>query len=57
MIFIMCIVFFVVYGFDFFVVKELVFIYLVVFILLYIVGLGKFLLDYFIVKVFVFYKK
>ena len=50
MIFTMCIAFFVVHGNDPFAVKELAFIYLVVFILLYIAGPGKFSLDHFIAK-------
>ena len=49
MIFTMCI--------AFFVVKELAFIYLVVFILLYIAGPGKFSLDHFIAKALASHKK
>lgn len=40
--------FFVIHGNDAFAVKELAFIYLVVFILMYIAGPGKFSIDYFI---------
>lgn len=40
--------FFVIHGNDAFAVKELAFIYLVVFILMYITGPGKFSIDYFI---------
>lgn len=50
MIFTMCMAFFVIHGNDPFTVKELAFIYLIVFILLYITGPGKFSLDYFIAK-------
>ena len=57
MIFTMCIAFFVVHGSDPFAVKELAFIYLVVFILLYIAGPGKFSLDHFIAKALASHKK
>lgn len=50
MIFTMCIAFFVVHGSDPFAVKELAFIYLAVFVLLYIAGPGKFSLDHFIAQ-------
>ena len=53
----MCIAFFVVHGSDPFAVKELAFIYLVVFILLYIAGPGKFSLDHFIAKALASHKK
>lgn len=45
MIFTMCIAFFVIHAADPFQVKELAFIYLVVFILMYIVGPGRFSID------------
>ena len=45
MIFTMCIAFFVVHGNDPFAVKELAFVYLVVFVLMYIIGPGKFAID------------
>ena len=48
MIFTMCMAFFVIHGNDAFAVKELAFIYLVVFILMYITGPGKFSIDRFI---------
>ncbi len=50
MIFTMCIAFFSIHGGDAFVVKELAFVYLTVFLLLYITGPGKFSIDQFIVK-------
>lgn len=50
MIFTMCVAFFIIHGTDPFSVKEPAFIYLVVFVLLYITGPGKFSLDYFIAK-------
>lgn len=45
MIFTMCMAFFVIHGNDAFAVKELAFIYLVVFILMYITGPGKYSID------------
>lgn len=45
MIFTMCIAFFVIHGNDPFATKELAFVYLVVFILMYIIGPGKFAAD------------
>lgn len=48
MIFTMCVAFFIVHGNDPFAVKELAFVYLVVFVLMYIVGAGKFSVDYWI---------
>lgn len=45
MIFTMSVAFFVVHGNDPFAVKELAFVYLVIFILLYIAGPGKFAID------------
>lgn len=48
MIFTMCMAFFVIHGSDPFAVKELAFVYLVVFILMYITGSGKFSIDRFI---------
>lgn len=48
MIFTMCVAFFIVHGNDPFAVKELAFVYLVVFLLMYIVGAGKFSVDYWI---------
>ena len=48
MIFTMCMAFFVIHGSDPFAVKELAFVYLVVFILTYITGPGKFSIDRFI---------
>ena len=48
MIFTMCMAFFVIHGSDPFAVKELAFVYLVVFILMYITGPGKFSIDRFI---------
>lgn len=50
MIFTMCIAFFVIHGNDPFVVKELAFIYLVTFVLMYIIGPGKFAVDHWIAK-------
>lgn len=44
----MCVAFFVVHGADPFAVKELAFVYLVVFVLMYITGPGKFSVDWFI---------
>ena len=41
MIFTMCVAFFIVHGNDPFAVKELAFVYLVVFVLMYIIGTGK----------------
>ena len=48
MIFTMIVAFFVIHANDVFAVKELAFIYLVVFVLMYIAGPGKFSIDYFI---------
>ena len=48
MIFTMCMAFFVIHGSDPFAVKELAFVYLVVFILMYITGPCKFSIDRFI---------
>lgn len=50
MIFTMCVVFFIVHADDPFAVKELAFVYLVVFVLMYIVGPGKFAVDRWISK-------
>ena len=50
MIFTMCVAFFVVHADDPFAVKELAFVYLVVFVLVYIVGPGKFAVDRWISK-------
>ena len=50
MIFTMGVAFFVIHGADPFSSKELAFIYLIVFVLMYIVGPGKFSLDYFVAK-------
>lgn len=50
MIFTMCVAFFIVHADDPFAVKELAFVYLVVFVLMYIVGLGKFAVDRWISK-------
>lgn len=50
MIFTMCIAFFVVHANDPFSTKELAFVYLVVFILMYIIGPGKFAVDHWIGK-------
>lgn len=46
MIFTMCIAFFVVHGHDPFAVKELAFVYLAVFVLMYITGPGKYSIDH-----------
>lgn len=51
MIFTMVIAFFVVHGNDPFSVKELAFVYLVIFILMYIIGPGKFAVDRWIGKI------
>lgn len=48
MIFTMCVALFVVHGSDPFVVKELAFVYLAVFIIMYIAGPGKYSFDRFI---------
>lgn len=48
MIVTMCIAFFVIHGHDVFAVKELAFVYLAVFILMYIAGPGKFSVDHII---------
>ena len=50
MIFTMCVAFFIVHADDPFAVKELAFVYLVVFVLMYIVGPGKFVVDRWISK-------
>lgn len=50
MIFTMCVAFFIVHADDPFAVKELAFVYLVVFVLMYIVGPGKFAVDRWIYK-------
>ncbi|WP_455641066.1 DoxX family protein [Parabacteroides sp.] len=50
MIFTMCMAFFVIHGNDAFAVKELAFIYLVVFILMYITGPGKYSIDRYLSK-------
>ena len=50
MIFTMCVAFFIVHAHDPFAVKELAFVYLVVFVLMYIVGPGKFAVDRWIFK-------
>ncbi len=51
MIFTMAVAFFVIHGGDPFATKELAFVYLVVFILMYIAGPGKFSIDHLIRKV------
>lgn len=48
MIFTMCIAFFVIHANDVFAVKELALVYLIVFILMYIAGPGKFSIDSYI---------
>lgn len=50
MIFTMCVAFFIDHADDPFAVKELAFVYLVVFVLMYIVGPGKFAVDRWISK-------
>lgn len=50
MIFTMCVAFFIVHADDPFAVRELAFVYLVVFVLMYIVGPGKFAVDRWISK-------
>ena len=50
MIFTMCVAFFIVHADDPFAVKALAFVYLVVFVLMYIVGPGKFAVDRWISK-------
>ena len=52
MIFTMGVAFFVVHGSDPFAVKELAFVYLIVFVLMYIVGPGKFAVDHWLGKAF-----
>lgn len=52
MIFTMGVAFFVVHGSDPFAVKELAFVYLVVFVLMYIAGPGKFAVDHWLSKTF-----
>lgn len=49
MIFTMAMAFFVIHGNDPFAVKELAFVYLIVFVLMYIAGPGKFAIDRFLV--------
>ena len=53
MIFTMCTAFFIVHGTDAFAVKELSFIYLIVFIILYVAGPGKYSFDATIGRYFV----
>lgn len=50
MIFTMCIAFFVIHGQDPFQVKELAFVYLVVFVIMFITGAGKFSIDRYLAK-------
>jgi len=50
MIFTMLVAFFVIHGQDPFAVKELAFIYLAVYIIMYIVGPGKYAIDHFLTK-------
>ncbi|MDL2262941.1 DoxX family protein [Bacteroidales bacterium OttesenSCG-928-I21] len=50
MIFTMCVAFFVIHGSDPFSVKELPLVYIVIFVLMWISGSGKFSADYFISK-------
>lgn len=50
MVFTMAVAFFVIHGNDSFATKELAFVYLVVFILMYIIGPGKFAVDRWIGK-------
>lgn len=50
MIFTMCIAFFVIHGQDPFQVKELAFVYLVVFVIMFIAGAGKFSIDRYLAK-------
>jgi len=50
MVFTMAVAFFVIHGNDPFATKELAFVYLVVFILMYIIGPGKFAVDRWIRK-------
>lgn len=57
MIFTMCMAFFVIHANDPFATKELAFVYLVVFILLYITGPGKYSLDHFIAKALIHQRK
>ena len=57
MIFTMCMAFFVIHANDPFATKELAFVYLAVFILLYITGPGKYSLDHFIAKALASKKK
>lgn len=54
MIFTMMIAFFVIHANDVFTVKELAFVYLIVFILMYITGPGKYSVDNFINKEFIY---
>lgn len=53
MIFTMCIAFFVIHGNDAFATRELAFIYLVIFFLMYLTGPGKFSIDYLISTSFI----
>jgi len=53
MIFTMLMAFFVIHGGDSFDVKELAFVYLIVFALMYITGPGKYSVDYFLGKALV----
>lgn len=48
MIFTMCVAFFIVHANDVFAVKEMAFIYLTVFVVMYIAGPGRFAVDYMI---------
>lgn len=50
MIFTMCIAYFVIHGNDPFSTKELAFVYLAVFVIMYIAGPGKYSLDHFIAQ-------
>ncbi|MDR0962657.1 MAG: DoxX family protein [Mediterranea sp.] len=50
MIFTMCVAFFVIHGGDAFSVKELPFAYLILFILLYLAGPGKYSVDHWLAK-------
>lgn len=53
MIFTMAMAFFIIHGSDPFAVRELAFIYLVIFILMYIIGPGKYAIDHWLGKVIV----
>ena len=50
MIFTMCVAFFVIHANDPFAVKELAFVYMIVFVLMYIAGPGKYALDRFVAR-------